>query len=129
MQRWQTPSDTWQLCLELLLCSPRSPAQHRPGGRGAGGWPAFGSRPREGVWSSAVSAAATPSRAPQQEGTPKAACSLTPLEKPGSVAGPGRAWQEETIHLTPHITQLGLSVSGTTSSSSAAREASSLGER
>lgn len=87
MQRWQTPSDTWQLCLELLLCSPQSPAQHRPGGRGAGGWPAFSSRPREGVWSSAGSAAATPSRAPQQEGTRKAACSLTPLEKPGSVAG------------------------------------------
>ena len=39
--------------------------------------------------------------------------------------GDGRAWQEETIHLTAHSTQLGLSVSRTASSSSAAREASS----
>lgn len=28
MQRWQTPSDMWYFCLELLLCSPQNPAQH-----------------------------------------------------------------------------------------------------
>lgn len=87
MQRWQTPSFTRQLCLELWLCSPRSPAQHLcPGEQGAGGWPTFGSQPQEGVWSSAVSAAPTPCCAPKQEETPKAACSVMPLEKPSRVA-------------------------------------------
>lgn len=87
MQRWQTPSDTCQICLELWLCSPRSPAQHLcPGEQGAGSWPTFSSQPQEGVWSSAVSTAATASCAPTQEGTLKAACSVMPLEQLSSVA-------------------------------------------
>lgn len=84
---------------------PTEPSSASPSGELVAGL--FDSQPWESIWSSAVTAAATPSHALQLEGTLKAACSIMPLET-RQHGQAGRTYQKETVHLMPHITQLEL---------------------